>query len=259
MPGLYDTTIGTLLIGISWCPAELMRGSLKFCLNSPVLLPSVIPWLSMQVVVDAFIAITLVIVFSRSRTGFRKTDTVLNRLIWGAIQTGLFAGIFSMGDLISLSFSRTQISTVCSPYTLVVSTPISSWIPSPRSGQTGWAPTDSSQATSTVPSTSIQLKVKGAIQDTCDRESWRGRKAKSSHWQSDSMHLELCIAMAMGSAKRKFSLNVLSGIRHTSVVSFSLSFQFSIPHLYRLAPNIQYFGDGRRVGAHWKLSSLYYY
>jgi hypothetical protein len=73
----------------------------------------------MQVVVDAFITsmfmyfnlratkvlirspVTLVIVFSRSRTGFRKTDSVLKRLIRGAIQTGLFAGIFSMADLIT--------------------------------------------------------------------------------------------------------------------------------------------------------------
>ena len=45
--------------------------------------------------------VTLVIVFSRLRTGFHKTDTVLNRLIRGAIQTGLFAGIFSIGDLIT--------------------------------------------------------------------------------------------------------------------------------------------------------------
>ena len=45
--------------------------------------------------------VTLTIVFSRSRTGFRKTDTVLNRLIRGAIQAGLFAGIFSMADLIT--------------------------------------------------------------------------------------------------------------------------------------------------------------
>ena len=44
---------------------------------------------------------TLVIIFSRSRTGFRKTDTILSRLIRGAIQTGLFAGLFSMGDVIT--------------------------------------------------------------------------------------------------------------------------------------------------------------
>jgi hypothetical protein len=45
--------------------------------------------------------VTLVIVFSRSRTGFRKTDSVLKRLIRGAIQTGLFAGLFSIADLIT--------------------------------------------------------------------------------------------------------------------------------------------------------------
>ena len=45
---------------------------------------------------------TLVTVFYRSRTGFRKTDTVLNRLIRGTIQTGLFASIFSMCNLIAI-------------------------------------------------------------------------------------------------------------------------------------------------------------
>ena len=45
--------------------------------------------------------VTLVIVFSRSRTGVRKTDTILNRFIRGAIQTGLFASIFALGNLIT--------------------------------------------------------------------------------------------------------------------------------------------------------------
>jgi len=44
---------------------------------------------------------TLVFVFSRSRTGYRKTDAVLNRLIRGAIQTGLFASTFSLGNLVT--------------------------------------------------------------------------------------------------------------------------------------------------------------
>jgi len=55
----------------------------------------------MQVSIDLFITGTLTIILTRSRTGFHKTDTVLNRLIRGAIQTGLFAGIFSLGDLIT--------------------------------------------------------------------------------------------------------------------------------------------------------------
>ena len=45
--------------------------------------------------------VTLVIVFSRSRTGVLKTDTILNRFIRGAIQTGLFAGIFALSNLIT--------------------------------------------------------------------------------------------------------------------------------------------------------------
>ncbi|KAG6331638.1 hypothetical protein ID866_7451 [Astraeus odoratus] len=61
----------------------------------------VIAWLAMQVIVDTFVTVTLITILIRSKTGYRKTDTVLNRLIRGAIQTGLFAGIFSLGDLVS--------------------------------------------------------------------------------------------------------------------------------------------------------------
>ena len=74
----------------------------------------------MQLIVDTFITstplyftlrrsanlqllVTLVIVFSRSRTGFCKTDTIINRFIRCAIQTGLFAGIFSLCSLITFA------------------------------------------------------------------------------------------------------------------------------------------------------------
>ncbi|KAF9223108.1 hypothetical protein BS17DRAFT_835469 [Gyrodon lividus] len=67
----------------------------------PSITPLVIAWVAIQVAVDTFITGTLIIILARSRTGFRKTDTVLNRLIRGAIQTGLFAVIFSLGDLIA--------------------------------------------------------------------------------------------------------------------------------------------------------------
>ncbi|KAF8553137.1 hypothetical protein OG21DRAFT_1485659 [Imleria badia] len=76
---------------------------IKVISELPRITPLVIAWLSVQVIVDIFITITLVIVFSRSRTGFRKTDTILNRFIRGAIQTGLFASIFSLGDLITFT------------------------------------------------------------------------------------------------------------------------------------------------------------
>ncbi|EKM53533.1 uncharacterized protein PHACADRAFT_211221 [Phanerochaete carnosa HHB-10118-sp] len=68
-----------------------------------VLTNLVTAWLVLQVGVDALVTITLGIILARSKTGFQKTDTVVNRLIRGAIQTGLFAGIFSIGDLITFT------------------------------------------------------------------------------------------------------------------------------------------------------------
>jgi hypothetical protein len=45
-------------------------------------------------------------------------------------------------------------------------------------GSLGWAATDSSRTTSTVQSAGIQLKVKGANEDTCDRSSCEGAEVK---------------------------------------------------------------------------------
>ncbi|PFH54583.1 hypothetical protein AMATHDRAFT_72380 [Amanita thiersii Skay4041] len=61
--------------------------------------PSVTMWLSLQVTVDMIITIILIYVLINSRTGLRRTDTVINRLIRGAVQTGLFAAIFALADL----------------------------------------------------------------------------------------------------------------------------------------------------------------
>ena len=47
------------------------------------------------------ITVVLTTIFARSKTGIRRTDSVLNRLIRGTIQTGLFASIFSLGDLLT--------------------------------------------------------------------------------------------------------------------------------------------------------------
>ncbi|KAJ8517919.1 hypothetical protein ONZ45_g4950 [Pleurotus djamor] len=71
----------------------------------PVLNGLVITWLVMQVAIDAFITITLVFVLWRAKTNFRATDTVINRLIRGAIQTGLFASIFSLGDMLAFALA----------------------------------------------------------------------------------------------------------------------------------------------------------
>ncbi|KIO14442.1 hypothetical protein M404DRAFT_5807 [Pisolithus tinctorius Marx 270] len=58
-------------------------------------------WIVMQVIVDTFLTVTLSIILARAKTGLPTTDGVLRRLIRGAIQTGVFAIIFSLGDLIT--------------------------------------------------------------------------------------------------------------------------------------------------------------
>lgn len=50
---------------------------------------------------DLHRTVTLTVLLLRAKTGYAKTDSVLNRLIRGAIQTGLFAGLFSIGVFVS--------------------------------------------------------------------------------------------------------------------------------------------------------------
>ncbi|KAH8079816.1 hypothetical protein BXZ70DRAFT_960640 [Cristinia sonorae] len=92
-----------LVLAVPSCALGIACGikawMIKVLIKLVVLGPLVTAWLAMQVGIDMFITITLSLVLWRSRTGFRKTDSVLHRLIRGAIQTGLFAGIFSLGDL----------------------------------------------------------------------------------------------------------------------------------------------------------------
>ncbi|RDB29913.1 hypothetical protein Hypma_014087 [Hypsizygus marmoreus] len=70
-----------------------------------VLQPLVTLWLAVQTAIDLVIAGLMARLLYRSRTGFRNTDTVIKRLIRGAIQTGCFAAIFVMGDLIAFLVS----------------------------------------------------------------------------------------------------------------------------------------------------------
>ncbi|KAF7319785.1 hypothetical protein MKEN_00761000 [Mycena kentingensis (nom. inval.)] len=64
----------------------------------------VILWLTFQSVSDVAISVSLIVALVRSRTGFRKTDTIINRLIIGAVETGVFAATFAMGDLFAFVF-----------------------------------------------------------------------------------------------------------------------------------------------------------
>jgi len=160
---------------------------IKVLSELPRITPLVIAWLSMQVIVDAFITITLIIIFSGSRTGFRRTDTVVNRLIRGAIQTGLLAGIFSMGDLITFVvlpstnlygmfaipigriYTNTLLDTLLTRESLKAEM-VGTYDVNVGTGTLRWAPANSSQA-STAQSSTIQLKVQKTVQETCDRPS----------------------------------------------------------------------------------------
>jgi len=63
-------------------------------------------WLVFQTSADVIITISLSYILSRSRTGFRRTDTIINRLIRGAVQTGLFASLFALADMFSFLLHR---------------------------------------------------------------------------------------------------------------------------------------------------------
>lgn len=147
-------------------------------------------WLTMQVVVDIFITSTLSVILARAKTGWSVTDTVLRRLIRGAVQTGLFASIFSLGDLISflalpttnfygmfaIPIGRIYSNTLLD--TLLVREKLKSQMTSSAFERTsrvmGWVPGDA-----TVPgaaATSIHLGVHRSLHDSAEAASLDGER-----------------------------------------------------------------------------------
>lgn len=147
-------------------------------------------WLSMQVIVDTFITGTLSIVLWRAKTGWPATDTVLRRLIQGAIQTGLFASIFSLGDLITflalpttnfygmfaIPIGRIYSNTLLD--TLLVRRKLKSQMTSSAFERTsrvmGWIPGES--AIPTPAATSIHFGVHRNLQDNAEAASLDGER-----------------------------------------------------------------------------------
>jgi len=84
----------------------IYSGVLRYIVKFPALDPFVTLWLGSQTAADLLITVSLTWVLSRSRTGFRRTDTIINRIIRGSVQTGLFVSIFALADLFSFLFSR---------------------------------------------------------------------------------------------------------------------------------------------------------
>ncbi|KAI0692149.1 hypothetical protein BC835DRAFT_1358287 [Cytidiella melzeri] len=96
-----------ICLSVTACVLGVVCGTrawiIKYVAKVYVLTNLVTAWLVLQVTADLFVTGTLGYLLARSRTGFQKTDTVINRLIRGAVQTGLFAVVFSLGDLIGFT------------------------------------------------------------------------------------------------------------------------------------------------------------
>ncbi|KZT19766.1 hypothetical protein NEOLEDRAFT_933578 [Neolentinus lepideus HHB14362 ss-1] len=95
------------LVGfVSGVLAGIRSGIVKDVSKFAVLAPLVICWLGFQTAADLSITFVLSIALYRARGPIQKTNKMLNRLIRGAVQTGLFASIFALGDLFGFLLHR---------------------------------------------------------------------------------------------------------------------------------------------------------
>ncbi|GLB38281.1 putative expressed protein [Lyophyllum shimeji] len=100
-------SLSSFVVGMA-CGAEILRvptitdiGEVKRLVTA---------WLCLEVGVDSLIIGILSHVLARSRTGFHRSETVVNRLIRAAIQTGLLTGLFSVLCLVCfVKFSSTRL------------------------------------------------------------------------------------------------------------------------------------------------------
>ncbi|KAJ7231793.1 hypothetical protein C8J57DRAFT_1196492 [Mycena rebaudengoi] len=97
------TSILGLIFGLT---AGVVSGVIQETAKFGRLVPFVVLWLTFQSLSDFIISLSFIAVLACSRTGLRKTDAIINRLIQGAIETGTFASIFALADLFSFVFFR---------------------------------------------------------------------------------------------------------------------------------------------------------
>ncbi|KIY62644.1 hypothetical protein CYLTODRAFT_169297 [Cylindrobasidium torrendii FP15055 ss-10] len=102
--GLLFLAFATFGVGIA---SAALAWTMPTLLEQAALVPHVTAWFAMSFAMDFILAGTLIYTLSRSRTGIARTDTLLFRLIKGAINTGLFAAMFNMGALLSFRFGQT--------------------------------------------------------------------------------------------------------------------------------------------------------
>ncbi|KAH8825035.1 hypothetical protein DL96DRAFT_1611727 [Flagelloscypha sp. PMI_526] len=90
---LLLVAIAACLCGIIACTKSwLLVDITKFA----VLIPVSTAWLAIEAGVDIIITVTLSRALWRSKTGFVRTDTIVNRCIRVVIQSGLFSSVFAI-------------------------------------------------------------------------------------------------------------------------------------------------------------------
>ncbi|KAJ7167442.1 hypothetical protein C8R43DRAFT_1232336 [Mycena crocata] len=87
------------------CIAGIKSGIIAEAAKFKQIIPIVICWLTLLSFVDLLITGILIHALTRNKTGFYLTDTIINQLIRGAVQTGLFASMFAFGDLFAFVFA----------------------------------------------------------------------------------------------------------------------------------------------------------
>ncbi|KAF8063374.1 hypothetical protein FPV67DRAFT_239993 [Lyophyllum atratum] len=93
--------------GIAWVILSLQFGTFEKLLKITGLTVSIN---ALSTAVDILIAATLCILLNNARTGFKKSDTIINRLILFVVNTGILTSCCAVASLVSL---------VASPNTLI--------------------------------------------------------------------------------------------------------------------------------------------
>ncbi|KAJ7249625.1 hypothetical protein C8J57DRAFT_1668587 [Mycena rebaudengoi] len=97
LTAFVDLIAGTTAGILSWIISDLPRLA--------KLQPLVMGNLALQAALDVTITGILIYGFTKSKTSFRRTDMVLNRLIRRAIESGMFTSLFALGELFAFRFA----------------------------------------------------------------------------------------------------------------------------------------------------------
>ncbi|KAH8836164.1 hypothetical protein DL96DRAFT_110423 [Flagelloscypha sp. PMI_526] len=98
---LLMAAVAASLCAIATTPRAWIIGDLS---KFSVLIPLNTAWLCLEAGVDIIVTVTLSRVLWKSKTGLARTDTVINRCVKAAIQSGLFSSVFAVLHFLAFIF-----------------------------------------------------------------------------------------------------------------------------------------------------------